>query len=1401
MSAAHDKQTTNDLRIAELKDAIQRGKLVFITGTGVSRQVAKPFILDGCEIVTWPGLLLHGIRRCVSLKLITAKRAAELRTRVKWDHVEEMVQVAEIVTKALHGKSPATYQHWLADTVGKLEVGKPRLIDALVALGGIAGTLCYDSLLEKRTKRTPVTWTNEYNVSAVINGREIEAAGNLVAGVLHLHGHWQEPASVVFGSKSYEAVLASGHAKAVNQVFVMGHTMLLVGCGGTLRDPNFAQFMATATPLLSISGNPHFILCRESEVNALRKQLPPWLHPIAYGRKYEDLAEFVESLAKTGGQPPLVPTPPPPAPAPGGSSDFGAEWNLVTNTHQPALMKDLLLSHRGPATSALDRISNATSDELGLQTRFPREVISFIAAYLADKAIMDATVVQQWTIVRDRESWLRVAGTRDGRRVLVAHPNLQFEANRGEFTQLARSGGHAVVFPTLAKRTDDDAVVPLPEPTRHEVAEILKKHAVPEIEADSLATRSNGNLPLLLRYLTGTPERPAWAAEDKAAALRPLALLGGWRTDLPGDIEAVSGLIGRDYHEWVSTLFPVLNGAEPPFVHSVNVFRPVSRYENWQLLGGYLADDDLARFQATATKVLQASDAKFDLEEDQRAFSAIHGKRPEYSDTLREGLAATLALMGAEREALTHCHPHQVRNTVYSVVHDVLAGADWKRWASLGSMLSSFAEADPDAYLKIIEQDLRDPETCQLKHLFTETRGGVFGGFYHAGLLWSLEVLAWNPDYLSRVALVLAALAKFKLPGNIANNPLSVLRSIFLSWMPQTIASIEQRKVAVQNVVRADPAAGWQLLLSLLPEGHSSTSPNQRPLWRRWIPRDWRAGGAPGERGQQEEIYGDLALAAAGTDAGRMKELLEHLPYLPVRAFHAMVARIRDLESETWTEAERAPVWEELGRLVSRHRRFTKTDWAMPPDIVDLLAVLVTELEPVQPEVRYQRLFNSQNFDLYESEDYTENDRLIAGRRDAALKEIREKVGIEGIITFAHAVKFPWDVGLALGRIGDTATDRALLPSFVDSADGVMVDLVRGYVWARHHVAGMDWLDGLNLSDWSPARIGMFFALVPFGRDVWTRAEKLLGPAPSEYWHRIQVRPRGTETEITEAVEKLIAFGRGVSAIHGLNTLLYQKSKFAPALGLRAVDAYLRSPELRGQGDHFELDEVVKYLQEHPETDQEALARLEWSLLPILDRLHDRAPVALEKSLARQPAFFAELLSFSYRRKGTPKRAEPLDEKAKETATRAVRLLRGWRTVPGSTAGEFDPAAFRSWVAEAQKLCEASGRWEVAQAYIGHVLAYGPKDPDGFWLHRAAAEVLDAKGNGGMIGGLVSEYFSQRGVYSPSGGKAEGELAARYEKMGQEADTAGFPQLAAGMRGLADTYRREAERQVHDDDG
>ena len=410
-------------------------------------------------------------------------------------------------------------------------------------------------------------------------------------------------------------------------------------------------------------------------------------------------------------------------------------------------------------------------------------------------------------------------------------------------------------------------------------------------------------------------------------------LAGKWDGKNSADRSDLEKLLGKGYGEWIETLRPDVIRSDSPLVQSDEKWRFVARGEAWNALGNRITDDDLDRLEETAVAVLGERDPQFDLPKEERYAAAIHNKTLKHSSLFRAGLAETLALVGSRPKALSSCSLHKAEDTANSVVRRLLSNSSWDRWGSLESLLPLLAEAAPDEFLKAVELALKDLQDTPFHEIFAqEGSSGFDGGTYISGLLWALEGLAWNSDYLSRVALILADLASIDPGGNWGNRPANSLADIFLPWHVQTVASFEERKAAVETVLSEQPQVGWNLLLSLLPHSHGSTSGCHRPTWREYIPRNWKDSVLLSEYWVQITAYTELAIDLGKKDTEKLGELINRLSDLPEPAQESLLLHLASEEVVTLPESERLPLWEKLESLVRQHRKFADAKWALPEE-------------------------------------------------------------------------------------------------------------------------------------------------------------------------------------------------------------------------------------------------------------------------------------------------------------------------------------------------------------------------------------------------------------------------------------------------------------------------------------
>jgi hypothetical protein len=280
-------------QLKQLQTELASGQVVVVVGSGVSVAACGNQEVDGHKVATWRGLLEHGVERLSGIG--AADGDAELLCGLIGSGKPDlMINAAEIITDRLKARSEGTFRGWLADTVGELRIQEATLLQDLAALPGFLATLNYDHLLEQTTGHPAITWQEPNAVQEVLRGHR--------QAILHLHGEYQKPESVVLGLASYHKVKDDPHAKAVLQWFTLGKTLLFVGCGDTVLDPNFQQLIAWGSEALQDVVPRHKLLCRASELAGCQQKLAaaPWLQPIAYGDDYAALGPFLRSLVPAG---------------------------------------------------------------------------------------------------------------------------------------------------------------------------------------------------------------------------------------------------------------------------------------------------------------------------------------------------------------------------------------------------------------------------------------------------------------------------------------------------------------------------------------------------------------------------------------------------------------------------------------------------------------------------------------------------------------------------------------------------------------------------------------------------------------------------------------------------------------------------------------------------------------------------------------------------------------------------------------------------------------------------------------------------------------------------------------------------------------------------------------------
>jgi hypothetical protein len=1101
---------------------------------------------------------------------------------------------------------------------------------------------------------------------------------------------------------------------------------------------------------------------------------------------------------------------------PAGVISISDYWESLSRLSNPRLKPDVFLVSREKTAKKLRAFFLGVPGVMPFQCRSPVEALDFAAAYLALTSSDNAEIAMdenerirvrsRTVVVKDRAQWDGLSQA-TGPLNLIPIPSLSLA---GEDLNTAVSRGHRVVVAATQFSNHRLQPVALPRPSRHVLDEALRKSGFERKTADKAARVAGGSLSVLKRHISTIPsaQLPRWCSDTQLADFMPMLLIGAWDDANEYDCGVLSRLSGRPYGELQNLANRLLTVDDAPLTRIENRWRLVSPEDSWLLAGRHVTDCMLDAFEAIAVEVLTQQDESLGLTDDERLAASIAGKLDSNaSSLLRRGISETTAVLGsgfgpnAERPG--------ARERASRIVRAALQSASWLRWATLGNLLALLAEAAPDEFLAAVSTEAKKKRS-KLAEVFADAGDdhSLMSGCRHAGLLWALECLAWSPDLLPRVCSILARLDEVDSGGKWSNRPAASLREILLPWYPQTAAGVGQRIAILRSMAERSPEVAWKLLFGMLPQGHATSMPTHRPVWRDWMSA-WREGASGADYWKQVDAAAELILRLVGNDPIRWSNVLDQLQSITEPHRSELIDRLRKIPVDDIDPDERRRLAEHLRKTIRIHRDFAGDDWSLPNDLVDKLDQALPQLLPDGICERHAWLFvpwiDLEGFRGNYREMEAEIDRL----RAEALSEIVKQQGFDGALHLAEIVESPGQVGEVLAQT-EVVSDAQILPDLLRSTDANHQSLARNYGRVRIFNAGWDWVRTLVLNEWSANDAAILLSQAGLDPSAWSFAENLSDAVYREYWKCVSTfgKSRLDQQQFEFVCQRLVETGRCNDAIYVLSRVAFGEVTVSPSTVMDALDACL--DWIRATPDSRLHDESLRTIQRLfgwlqrviPFGDNEPtrrLAELEREFLSLLDGF-GASPVTLIRFLSEDPEFFAKLISIIFRSKSEQASDAESTEKQQQSVRHWYRLLMNWDRIPGTKPdGSVDEEKLLRWLESARSLCGESGHLEVADSKIGEMLASWPqpKDENAMWPCEEICDAVEGINSEELDRGFQIGVLNSRGptMRSPlDGGDLERKEAAKYRRWAELCDI-DWPRTAASLRSVADSYEFDAQRQ------
>jgi type II secretory pathway predicted ATPase ExeA len=283
---------------SNLLATIKKGRPVIILGAGVSKAICS-------RAPSWDQAMLGAIDEVIRISPDLEMEGRALTQLVNANSTDYRWQAAGFAARHLGYPNGAGWKDWLARTFGDLTPDQPALARAIDAIGLPIVTTNYDTLFEQAIGVPD-------GVVVQDSSAFVDAVKEKQRRVMHLHGIWSRPETVLWSQESYHHQLKDKFIQICrNWISVEG--AILIGCGATLDDPNFSDWSSflglvaerTECPVIRLA-------CDEDKCKSEDDAV------LSYGKCYSELMPFLTALARECG----------PRPGPSSGSKAGDQPDL-----------------------------------------------------------------------------------------------------------------------------------------------------------------------------------------------------------------------------------------------------------------------------------------------------------------------------------------------------------------------------------------------------------------------------------------------------------------------------------------------------------------------------------------------------------------------------------------------------------------------------------------------------------------------------------------------------------------------------------------------------------------------------------------------------------------------------------------------------------------------------------------------------------------------------------------------------------------------------------------------------------------------------------------------------------------------------------------------------------------
>ena len=671
---------------------------------------------------------------------------------------------------------------------------------------------------------------------------------------------------------------------------------------------------------------------------------------------------------------------------------------------------------------------------------------------------------------------------------------------------------------------------------------------------------------------------------------------------------------------------------------------------------------------------------------------------------------------------------------------------------------------------------------------------------YYAELLFALEAISWDEQYLYDTTDILMHLCSYPNDSNYSNKPINTLSHIYRFILPQTYASFEYRLDILNNLTEKHRKMVANLCIILLKGLEDRVfQPNTHFRWR-MRERKESPRYAPIIPPSNVIAIAELLLKTSDFSSKEIMELLELSFLKNMRCCRILLLDTINIHIEAIKGNEE--IIESLRNNINNHIRYKNATWVLKEEELQPYIKLLNKIESNDILIKNKHYFSEflvkepelQNYD----EDYSIKIKESRKIRVDIIKKVIEQKGFDAVWEFEKMVKYKEGVANALFDLYGTRLCKELYKKYYEEElDEVFV---RQYFSTIYYEQGESTYLYLieELMTVSKKDISIILYAPGYQKNLSEIAKTYPSNIEKDYWEKLAVFAV-PETEIENIIRKLCYVGRYDDALRMIS--LHENSIIITEEIMIGV---LCEMQQNGKWDILKKEahivaEILKKISLPDNIDQKHLMlQMELLLFDHLRHYIHMHDLHIVQEINQNPSLLMDLLSLAYKADEGYEEESPKNDSEKELRITLARLafnfIYYYHEVPCSdSTGMVNESSLMEYFDELKKQAELHHRTHILSMIIGHILGNFKETKD--YPSDILCRFVEYFNNDHIDSEISCAISNRRGMTTRAyneGGTIERHHIETFTRYRDRAQTRS-PRLTRIFDNLIKEYQRRAE--------